>query len=124
MICCLTTSETLLLRASRYERCDKEHWRDEAKRLGQLLAGRETELAIINVPQPKTAHEAVQALALAPTVEPEQKNSPNSEMVLATHSAPSAPHQWWERLRSSGKALLAQATRLASSRASPAKAGS
>jgi hypothetical protein len=101
--------------ALREERCDKEHWRDEAKRLRQLLAG--TQPAIINVPQPKTAPEAVQALALAPTVEPEQAlalaptvepeqaNSPKTEMVLATHSAPSALHQWWERLRSSGKAL-------------------
>jgi len=61
--------------ALREERCDKEHWRDEAKRLRQLLAGHETKPAIINVPEPKAGPEAVLALALAPTVEPEQRTA-------------------------------------------------
>jgi len=100
--------------ALREERCDKEHWRDEAKRLRQLLAGPETKPAIINIPEPKAAPEAVPALALLPTVEPEQENSPNSEMAPATPApaAPPSPYQWWVRLKSSGKALLVQATRL------------
>jgi hypothetical protein len=98
--------------ALREERCDKEHWRDEAKRLRQLLSGHETKPAIITVPEPKAVPEAIEALALAPPVEPEQENSPNSEMAPATHSVPPAPHPWWWRLRSSGKALLAQATRM------------
>ena len=84
--------------ALREERCDKEHWRDEAKCLRQLLAGHETKPAIINVPEPKAGPEAVLALALTPTVEPEQENSPDSEMAPANHSAPPAPHRWWERL--------------------------
>ena len=84
--------------ALREERCDKEHWRDEAKRLRQLLAGPETKPAIINVPEPKAVPEAVEALALAPAVEPEQENSSNFEMAPATHSTPPAPDGWWSRL--------------------------
>src|SRR5262245_53345941 len=84
---------SIVQEALREERCDKEHWRDEAKRLRQLLAGHVTEPAIIDVAQPKTAPKIVpalapaptvapeQALAPAPTVEPEQVNSPTSEAV-------------------------------------------
>jgi hypothetical protein len=98
--------------ALREERSDKEHWRDEAKSLRQLLSGHEMKPAIINVPDPKALPKADEALPLAPAAESEQENSPNSEMAPETHLVPPAPHPWWWRLRSSGKALLAQATRL------------
>jgi len=97
--------------ALREERCDKEHWRDEAKCLRQLLAGNKTEPPIIEVPEPTAAPVADQALPLVPTAEPEQENSLNSEMAPMTDAAPPGPHPWWEQLRSSGKVLLAQACR-------------
>ena len=38
--------------ALREERSDKEHWRDEAKQLRQLLSGQKPEPKIINVAAP------------------------------------------------------------------------
>ena len=98
--------------ALREERCDKEHWRDEAKNLRQLLSGHEMKPAIINVPEPKALPEANEALSLAPAVKSEHENSPNSDMAPETDSIPPAPQPWWWRLRSSGKALLSQVARL------------
>jgi hypothetical protein len=83
--------------ALREERSDKEHWRDEAKHLRQLLAGHKPKLEIINVPGPEVAPQVVEAPALASAVEAEPENRPSSEMASA-HSAPSAPHRWWGRL--------------------------
>jgi hypothetical protein len=82
--------------ALREERSDKEHWRDEAKQLRQLLSGQKPEPKIINVAAPEAPH-TVEAPTLGPALETEPEKRPSSEMTSADSAAP-APQRWWGRL--------------------------
>jgi hypothetical protein len=68
--------------ALREERSDKEHWRDEAKQVRQLLAGQKPEPKIINVAAPEAPH-TVEAPTLGPALETEPEKRPSSEMTPA-----------------------------------------
>jgi hypothetical protein len=84
--------------ALREGRSDKEHWRDEAKHLRQLFAGRKPEPKTIDVPAPEVAPPVVEAPALAPiTAEIAQEDRISPEVAPA-HSAAPAPFRWWGRL--------------------------
>ena len=61
--------------ALREERCDKEHWRDEAKCLRQLLAGHEMKPAIINVPEPKAGPRPSWRSRLPPPSSPSRRTA-------------------------------------------------
>ena len=82
--------------ALREERSDKEHWRDEAKQLRQLLSGQKPEPKIINVAAPEAPH-TVEAPTHGPALETEPEKRPSSEMTSADSAAP-APQRWWGRL--------------------------
>jgi hypothetical protein len=75
--------------ALREERADKQHWRDEAKHLRQLLAGHKPEAEIT------LAAEAVTAPALAPAADAEP-DCPNTEMGAADSAG--RRYRWWGRL--------------------------
>jgi len=76
--------------ALREERADKQHWREDAKHLRQLLAGHKPEAEIT------LAAEAVTdapGLALAADVEPD---CPSTEMRAADSAG--RRYRWWGRL--------------------------
>jgi len=90
------TQETL-----REERSDKEHWREEAKHLRELLAASKPEFKTISPevenisPSPSEQTMVVEAPALAPEAEPDRLSA---EMASA-HSTELAPRaRWWGRL--------------------------
>jgi hypothetical protein len=72
------------------ERADKQHWRDEAKHLRQLLAGDKPEAEITLAPEAVT-----DAPALAPSAEAEP-DCPNSEKAEADSGG--RRYRWWGRL--------------------------
>jgi len=86
--------------ALREERADKEHWRDEAKQLRQLLAGAKPrpELTLPSTPSPELAPEVVEAPALAPAAEAAPNDQPSSELAAAETAQPARPFRWWGRL--------------------------
>jgi hypothetical protein len=91
---------SLAQEALRQERADKEHWRDEAKQLRELLAASKREPAIILaadeiVPSTTTpAPNVVEAPALAPVAEAEPDRL-STGMASAT---PVSGFRWWGRL--------------------------
>ena len=76
--------------ALREERADKQHWRDEAKHLRQLLAGHKPEAEITLAPEAVT-----DAPALAPAADAEP-DSPGTEMGAAESAG--RRYRWWGRL--------------------------
>jgi hypothetical protein len=82
----------------REERVDKEHWRDEAKHLRELLAAskREPEVILatpeIVTPEPTPEPNVVEAPALSPVAEAEPDLAP------AQSAAPAPRFRWWGRL--------------------------
>jgi hypothetical protein len=76
--------------ALREERADKQHWRDEAKHLRQLLARHKPEAEITLAPEAVTD---APALAAAADAEPE---CPNTEMGAADSAG--GRYRWWGRL--------------------------
>jgi hypothetical protein len=81
--------------ALREERSDKEHWRDEAKQLRQLLTPKKPEPQITLAAEDVTLQVA-EAPALAPAeTKPADQISPE---MAAAHSAESTPYRWWSRL--------------------------
>jgi hypothetical protein len=94
---------SLTQEALREERCDKEHWREEAKQLRELLAAPKRESQIILAepetvsPQPSPETAVVEAPALAPVGEAEPDRL--STAIGAEQSAASgSPFRWWGRL--------------------------
>jgi hypothetical protein len=89
---------SLTQEALREERSDKEHWREEAKHIRQLLAATRPEPDTIlqeseNVlPEPTPEPKVIEAPALAPIAEADRLSA---EMASA-HSAEPAPRaRWW-----------------------------
>jgi len=89
---------SLAQEALREERADKEHWRDEAKQLRELLAASKREPEIILAadeivpPTPTPAPNVADAPALAPVAEFEPDRT-------SAHSAtPVSGSRWWGRL--------------------------
>src|SRR5262245_36529862 len=84
--------------ALREERADKEHWRDEAKQLRELLATSKREPEIIlaadEIVPPALVPEAivVDAPALAPVADAEL------DLASAQSAAPAPRFRWWGRL--------------------------
>ena len=93
---------SLTQEAHREERADKEHWRDEAKHLRELLAAPQRELKIIP-PEPEITlaptpePNAVEAPALAPVAEAEP-DRPSTETAPSDSAAPDSRFRWWGRL--------------------------
>ena len=87
--------------ALREERSDKEHWRDEAKQLRQLLAATKPERQTIvqepgNVPpEPAAEPKAIEAPALVPAAEAE---SDQPAMSPVQSAGPDPQSRWWGRL--------------------------
>jgi hypothetical protein len=88
--------------ALREERSDKEHWRDEAKQLRQLLSGQKPEPKIINVAAPEAPH-TVEAPTLGPALKTEPEKRPSFRNDFGRFSSASA------------SALVGPAIRLSSS---------
>jgi hypothetical protein len=86
--------------ALREERADKDHWRDEAKQMRQLLAGTKPgpEIILPIASSPELAPEVVDAPALAPAVEAAADDQPSSELAAAETTAAARPFRWWGRL--------------------------
>ena len=89
--------------ALREERADKEHWRDEAKQLRELLAAskREPEV-ILAVPEivpsaPTPEPNVLEGPALMPVAEAEFGRL-STETAPAQSAAPGSPFRWWGRL--------------------------
>jgi hypothetical protein len=82
--------------ALREVRCDKEHWREEAKHLRQLIAGAKPKPALMHLPDPQTS-QVIDGPALAPGVENEPER-PTSEAAEASSVAPARRFRWWGRL--------------------------
>ena len=76
--------------ALREERADKQHWRDEAKNLRQLLARHKPESEITLAPEAVT-----DAPALAPAADAEP-DCPSTEMGAADPAG--RRYRWWGRL--------------------------
>ena len=92
---------SLAQEALREERSDKEHWRDEAKHLRELLPvpKREPEIILaepeIVLPAPSPEPNVVEAPALEPVAESEAE----STGMASAQSAASGPRfRWWGRL--------------------------
>ena len=91
---------SLTQEALREERSDKEHWREEAKHLRELLAASKPERKTIspepeNISPPTSELIMVEAPALGAEAEPDRLSA---EMASA-HSADLAPRaRWWGRL--------------------------
>jgi hypothetical protein len=82
--------------ALREERSDKEHWREEAKHLRQLLAGGKAKPEIIHVPDPVTP-QVIEGPALAPALETEPDPS-TTEVAKVSLVKPAERYRWWGRL--------------------------
>ena len=76
--------------ALREERADKQHWRDEAKHLRQLLARHKPEAEIT-----LAAEAVIDAPALAPAADAEP-DCPSTEMGAADSAG--RRYRWWGRL--------------------------
>jgi hypothetical protein len=76
--------------ALREERADKQHWRDEAKHLRQLLARQKPDAEITLAPEPIS-----DAPALAPTADAEP-DCPSTEISAAESAG--RRYRWWGRL--------------------------
>jgi hypothetical protein len=76
--------------ALREERADKQHWRDEAKHLRQLLARHKPEAEITLAPEAVT-----DAPALAPAADAEP-DCPSAEIGAAESAG--RRYRWWGRL--------------------------
>jgi hypothetical protein len=93
---------SLMQEALREERSDKEHWRDEAKHLRELLAAPKREPQILP-PEPEiialapTAEPVVEAPALAPVAEAEPDRL-STETAPSDSAAPDSRFRWWGRL--------------------------
>ena len=91
---------SLTQEALREERADKEHWRDEAKHLRELLRGTKPGPKIIS-PEPETISPppseatVVEAPALAPVAEADRLST---EMAPANSAEPAPRAWWWGRL--------------------------
>lgn len=87
---------SLAQEALREERCDKEHWRDEAKHLRELITAskREPEIILgaseIVAPTPSPEPSVVEAPALAPVAE--------ADFDRLSAEAPGSRFRWWGRL--------------------------
>jgi hypothetical protein len=76
--------------ALREERADKQHWRDEAKHLRQLLAAHKPQAEITLAPEAVT-----DAPALAPVADSEP-DCPSTEIGAAESAG--RRYRWWGRL--------------------------
>ena len=91
---------SLTQEALREERADKEHWRDEAKHLRELLGAPKPGPKIIS-PEPETISPppseatVVEAPALAPVAETDRLST---EMAPADSAEPAPRAWWWGRL--------------------------
>jgi hypothetical protein len=95
---------TLAQEALREERCDKEHWREEAKQLRALLAAPKREPQVI-LAEPETVSSSASpepsAVVEAPALAPVGETGPDR---VSTATAPEqsaaggSPSRWWEKL--------------------------
>jgi hypothetical protein len=95
---------TLAQEALREERCDKEHWREEAKQLRELLAAPKREPQVI-LAEPETVSSSASpepsAVVEAPALAPVGETGPDR---VSTATAPEqsaaggSPSRWWEKL--------------------------
>jgi hypothetical protein len=81
--------------ALREERSDKEHWRDEAKQLRQLLTPKKPEPQITLAPEDVTSQVAEAPTLVPAETEPADRVSPE---MATKPSAESTPFRWWGRL--------------------------
>jgi hypothetical protein len=93
---------SLAQEALREERADKQHWRDEAKHLRELLGPkRQPEIILaepeIVSPAPTPEPNVVEAPALAPLAEAEPDGM-STGMTPAQSAAPDSRFRWWGRL--------------------------
>ena len=94
---------SLVQEALREERSDKEHWRDQAKHLHELLAAtkREPEIILaapeIVTGEPTPEPHVVEAPALAPVASPEPDRL-STEVDPAQSAEPGSRFRWWGRL--------------------------
>ena len=94
---------SLTQEALREERSEKEHWRDEAKQLRQLLAATKPERETILQepehvpPEPAPEPTVIEAPALAPVAEAEPDRL-STGMGSAQSAAPGSRLRWWGRL--------------------------
>jgi hypothetical protein len=94
---------SLTQEALREERSDKEHWRDEAKQLRQLLAATKPERSTIvqepgNVPpEPAAEPKAIAAPPLVPAAEAEPDQLATG-MSPVQSAGPDPRSRWWGRL--------------------------
>ena len=87
----------------REERVDKEHWRDEARQLRELLVASKREPEIILAASETVAAPAsepnivVEAPALAPAAEA-KPDAPSTGIAPTQSAAPDSRFRWWGRL--------------------------
>ena len=94
---------SLAQEALREERADKEHWRDEAKQLRELLAASKREPEIILAadeivpPTPTSEPNVVEAPPLVPIAKAEPDRL-STEMAPAHSATLVSGFRWWGRL--------------------------
>jgi hypothetical protein len=84
----------------REERVDKEHWRDEAKQLRELLVASKREPEIILSASETVAAPASEPniVAEAPALAPAAEAKPDGASTGTQSTAPDSRFRWWGRL--------------------------